>query len=186
MNSALKLATAAGLMAIALQAKAIMIVAPGDALDGTDVGMVDTYVGEITQADLNSGYPGGDAGEIAWVNDETDESYASLNKEEPVPWYNTDTAGVIAFQLTEEFEYFLIKNAQLRVLLWNVDNLGFGVVDLASINGNINLGDDMQISHVSGFGEAGTVRVPEPASLTLLGGVLIGLATLRRRRRSLT
>ena len=76
---------------VASQSWAVLIV--GGPFDGTDVGIVDTYIAE-------TGVLSGQAAEEQWVEDNSPLTDVSLGtKTDDVPWYNTDTANVIAFQL---------------------------------------------------------------------------------------
>jgi hypothetical protein len=189
---------AAGLIALGLasQAQANLIV-KGGPFDGTDVGSLDSLVASITNADFKDGYGpgGGEQNELDWINDATGESYAGIDKEEDVDWYkvkdtnNLANKNIIAFQLTSGFGYYLVKNAaSLRVLfLNNVDYL-WGVFDTTPFGGlgprgELNLGSDMQISHVSGAGTP-TVTVAEPGVLSLLALGLLVFGISRRRRSS--
>ena len=187
---------AAGLFALGLasQAQANLIV-KGGPFDGTDVGSLDSLVESITKAAFTAAYGpgGGEENELDWINDATGESYAEIDKEEDVDWYkvkdtnNLANKNIIAFQLTSGFGYYLVKNAaNLRVLfLNNVDYL-WGVFDttpFGGLRGELNLGSDMQISHVSGAGTP-TVTVAEPGVLSLLALGLLVFGISRRRRSS--
>jgi hypothetical protein len=186
----------AGLFALALasQAQANLIISGGP-FNGTDVGSLDTFVASITDGAFTATYGpgGGEQNELDWINDATGESYAGIDKEENVDWYNVTDNGantnIIAFQLTSGFGYYLVKNAaSLRVLfLNNVDYL-WGVFDTTPFGGlgprgELNLGSDMQISHVSGAGTP-TVTVAEPGVLSLLALGLLVFGISRRRRSS--
>ena len=73
---------------VASQSWAVLIV--GGPFDGTDVGIVDTYIAE-------TGVLSGQAAEEQWVEDNSPLTDVSLGtKTDDVPWYNTDTANVIA------------------------------------------------------------------------------------------
>ena len=147
--------------------------------DGTDVGDIDIYIAEI--ANMGSG----EQTEVDWVNSVLGTSFTkdSLTKEEPVRWYWTQSADVLAFALQTGPGYYLIKNARLHVLFENVSSFDWGVIDLGDIVGNINLNDDFMISHVSEFGEGGTT-VPEPGTLALFGLGLLGGGVFAVRRRA--
>ena len=159
---------------LCLTANAEMIV--GGPYDGTDVGDVDTYIDEI------AGMSSGDQTEVDWVNSVLGTSFTSdsLSRAEDVDWYWTDTSDVIAFALQTGPGYYLIKNAGLHVLFENVSSFDWGVINLNDILGNINLGDDFMISHVSEFG--GGTKVPEPGTLALFGLGLLGCSVVSRRR----
>ncbi|MDZ7829121.1 MAG: PEP-CTERM sorting domain-containing protein [Halofilum sp. (in: g-proteobacteria)] len=117
---------------------------------------------------------------MSWVNGELATSFDTLTKTEDVAWYNTDSTDVIAFELVTEPGYYLISNATVHVLYGNVAEFDWGAIDVSGIGGNINLGDDMVISHVSEFG--GSTDVPAPGVLGLLGIGLLGLGAFARRR----
>lgn len=164
------------LLTFGLMGTASSEVISGGIFDGTDVGGIDIYIDEI--ANMGSGAQT----EIDWVNSVLGTSFGAgdLTKEEPVAWYSTTTADVIAFALQTGPGYYLIKNSRLHVLFNNVVDVDWGVINLNDIIGDINLNDDFMISHVSEFG--GATRVPEPGTLLLLGGGLLGLSLIRRRR----
>jgi hypothetical protein len=183
-------------LALASQAQANLII-DGGPFDDTDIGSLDNLVASITDEDFEDAYGpgGGEAKELKWINDATGETYAAIDKAEDVKWYNvTDTSNlantnIIAFQLTSGFGYYLVKNASsLRVLFLNNIDYLWGVIDTTPLGGlgsggDLNLGDDMVISHVSGAGTP-TVTVAEPGVLSLLAMGLLVFGISRRRRSS--
>ncbi len=157
-------------------ASAIMIV--GGPNDGTYVGNVDHFIQEAAKA-------GNPAAETAWVNSILGAGTVTFQvKNEGVPYYSTDAAGVFAFSLAgATAEYFLIKNATRMALYSNKALMSWGVFSLADLSARMNLGgtDGFIISHVTRFDA--DVGGPEPAGLVLLGSGLLGFAMTRRRRR---
>ena len=165
--------TLAGLLSFSMASPSWAIMIVGGPYNGVDVGSRDVVEAEGPKVN-------GEQAELDFVNGALGTEFTSLSKTEDVDWYNTDTAGVIALGLGSGPGYYLVKNAQSIVLLRDIADIDWGVLDLADILVDLNLGDDMQISHVSEFGE--TVRVPEPTTLSLLGVGLIALGLRRRRR----
>jgi len=157
---------------------------PGEAFDGVDVGSKDIFT-------ASTGVLSGIAAEEAWAEsvlgmDLTFKDSSGEYKTEDVDWYWTNTAEVIAFQLTQGSGYYLVKNSTTTVLFENVASLEWGVIDRLA---DLGLGaDDMQISHVTedkfgpGTGGAPGVPVPAPLALIGLGGLMLGWQVKRKSR----
>ena len=159
-----------GVLAVCVASQSWSVLIVGGSFNGTDVGLEDLYIAE-------TGVLSGQAAEEQWVEDNSPLTDVSLGtKTQNVPWYNTDTANVIAFQLLDGPGYYIVKNAEVTVLLQNLLDINWGVVNLSDVAGDLNLGDDMILSHVSEF------AVPEPGTLGLLGVSLLGLGFARRKK----
>jgi hypothetical protein len=176
-----------GLM-ISSQASAILINDTGaGALDGTDVGMIDTLLGTTSDLQsINSSCPNGssEAAELCWATSLTGLDYTLAGKQDPVQAYTTDSAGVIAFQLAFGPGTYIVKNSTNWGLFTNLVDQNWGVIDTGDLGG-FNLSDtQLTISHVTEFdgddGGGPPLEVPEPTSIFLLGMGLLGLAGFRR------
>lgn len=146
-----------------------------------DVGGVDTKIGETT---LLSGA----AAELSWVQSILGSDITFITKHEVVAgdWAQTSQSGVWAYALADTPDYFLVKtgnngtNNFCDYLFANNDADTWAVLNLADVYvaSVTNIG---KVSHLSDFNGSDT-PVPEPATILLLGGGLLGVAVYRRKR----
>ncbi len=163
----------------------------GGIYDGTDVGFVDTFIGEYDKA-------GSPTQEQAFINSlGLSTTFSFTVKTEDVVYYGTDMSDVFAFDATPASDYFLIKNAQRMALFQNLADLDWGVFNTTSLSSAMNLPDtsSYEISHVTRFNGSGSTSsssgtasstsgfgVPEPSTYSLLGLAAVAFGFVHRRR----
>lgn len=168
----------------------------GGIITTTNVGGMDTFIEGSNKNDWSSlGIDGGGSGQKAetnWVNyvlKSTDITFQV--KDESVNLFNViDEPNLGAFALTSAPAYFLVKDGQpneegnTHWLFENTASLDWGVVDFEALFGNRWLNPDNEgfsISHVTEF-NGGSVPVPEPSTLALLGIALTSMIAFRRKK----
>lgn len=151
----------------------------------TDVGSLDTFVASTILANSS------DQSEINWINSVLGTSYLVSDytkfemQYDGEGWIATDQAGVWAFDMNNDPDYFLIKLGAgakdpptTHLLFANNAEFYWAVVALSGGNDYVikNVG---KISHI-GFGDG--TKVPEPASFLLMGMGLLGLGLFGRKK----
>ncbi|MFB2705353.1 PEP-CTERM sorting domain-containing protein [Marinobacter shengliensis] len=140
---------------------------------GTDVGGIDSFLGKIENMN-----PSDPATEATWASGIVGTTLTFTGKSDPANFQVTvEDSGIVAFKLLTTPSYFLLKDARTHVLFKNEPNMDWGVFRLLDY---FKDKEDLQLSHLTEF-NGGTVTVPEPGTLGLLGLGILGLLTLRRK-----
>lgn len=149
---------------------------------------------------INDGIPSNPANEAIYINNLTTLAAGAGNTVIGTETYNrlgstlagpfpavTDTDafknedGIATVTLTGTFQYVLGKYdaSQAGSLVWFFAD---GITGEITLPGSLN---GLGISHISAYNmtDCCTRTVPEPGTLSLLGGVLLGVGILRRRRK---
>jgi hypothetical protein len=155
-------------------------------IDGgtTEVGGVDLLIDTETIAVPSA------ENELAWVQSILGDVTINITYDViAAEWAETDLAGTFALELQGTPEYFFLKlgtggldpNQPTHFLYQNLAELKYAVVALAELN-VFDATRGFDIGRVSHVGEIGTAPVPEPGTILLLGGGLLGLALYSRKR----
>ena len=142
--------------------------------DATSVGTLDTFIEE--DAKVNN--PNNQAIWVQGVLGDTSVDWTVSVLE--VPYFSTSVTDVYAFEIPDQPEYFLIKNATRMALFANLVNLEWGVFDASLLSNAFNIpSSDFTISHVTSLESDGATgggggNVPEPGVLALLAMGLLG------------
>jgi len=146
----------------------------------TDVGGLDTYLYKTSLS--NSG----DVTELDWVKSVLQDDTLTLDeKYTKMTWQNTNVDGTIALDLKGEPAYFMLKLGNSKgidydhILFKNNDELSWAVVQLSTSDYTI-----VEVGKISHIDEIGTPpqETPEPGTIMLLGGGLLGLGFFGWRR----
>lgn len=150
-----------------------------------DVGGLDTFI-------ASTGVLGSPADEAAWASSVLPFTVTASDDTKIDPAFFTSTKedlSVIAIKLLTSPGYYLIKDGQSAVLFENETSLDWAVLDLETYFGLNKLEPDDEeggrlfLSHLTEF-QGGTVSVPEPGIIGLLGIGLAGLGLARRKRKT--
>lgn len=169
-------------LVFAASAWAVTIVGGGN--DGTNVGSLDELQYETTLL-------GSPAEEEAWIESQLGFDVTFSFKNDGLTggdFETTDTAGVYAFALNDEPDYFFVKTGNITddgnvsFLFFNNPELDWAVINLADM-GFTSITNISGVSHISEY-DGGTTQVPEPGTLLLLGSGLVGLGFMARKFRA--
>lgn len=184
------------LKVIGIGTASLLFSAGASAVAITDVGSYDTLLDSITQGE--PGLPSsGEGNEELWIESVLgfDVTYTQLDGSSSGSNWEMVTgigavAGDYAFNFGMEFapDYFLIKTGggsgtgvtDTHFLYENNNSDNWAFLNLSDFGEGVSLDNVSVISHVGRTG--GTVTVPEPGTLALLGLGLAGLGLSRRRK----
>jgi hypothetical protein len=150
---------------------------------GTEVGGLDSLIDTEIIAVPNA------ANELAWVQGELGNVNINITYDVIAgDWEETNEADTFALELDGTPEYFFLKLGTgglnplqpTHFLYQNLAEFSYAVVALAELN--VFGASNFDIGRVSHIGEIGTAPVPEPGTILLLGGGLLGLALYGRKR----
>jgi hypothetical protein len=158
-------------------------------IDSIDVGSVDTVKGIIVDLNNNPvencGVGSDPITEECWAENVLGIDITYSDKQEPVGvMYNSDYT-LAAFELETGPGFYIVKNANIWILMENELSIDYGVLDLthSALDGlTLNLGkvDQLTISHVTEFD--GPRAIPDPSMLVIFGTGMLGLGFALRRK----
>lgn len=170
-------------------ASAIVISDGSTSYNGTDVGQIDTLLGEISRREFRDFLRGTgladfrEASEELWANSlfdsDVDLAFAGVSRQ--VDYYTTDVADVYALMLPTEPGYYILKNANYWGLFENKNGSDWAVFDASILAARFWLGSgSFRVAHITSMENVSPV--PVPASLPLMATALAAFVWFRRRR----